>query len=317
VGASRSGRNRRIAVLLVSVSLSLAITAAMSLLFHRGVRADFMATGLVCAIMVGAIIDRIVRQYRDALRRANSQLEQRVVERTAELERLQRELMIRDRMATAGMLAAGVGHEIRSPLAAISAGAEYLAGVVEAKQNVRETVTDILDASAQIEVILKDLATLATPVDEAPTSVELAPVVATAARLAAYHVKRGTRLTVAPFEVPPVVGVPSRLIQVVLNLIVNAARAARPDAPNQVQVTAVRNGDGVELDVIDTGIGMDAATVARAFEPFFTTRRDRGGTGLGLAVCRTIVESSGGRIELASTPGEGTRARVVLRVAAA
>jgi signal transduction histidine kinase len=306
-------RSRRLTTILSSIGLSLAITALMSLLFHGRVRGDFMATGLVCALVVGVIIDRVTRQHREALRRLNADLERRVRDRTAELADLQRELMLRDRMATAGTMAAAIGHEIRSPLTVITLGASSLA---EVDGTERETIDDIAEAARQIEVILRDLSSLATPVDEPPAPVDLAAVVASAARLARYQLGRRSRLEIAPIEVPRVLGVPARLVQVVLNLLTNAARAARTDLENPITVRAGSHGDVVVLEVADRGVGMDAATLARAGETFFTTRRDRGGTGLGLAVCRTILESSGGGMEITSAPDRGTTVRITLRVAA-
>jgi signal transduction histidine kinase len=126
--------------ILSSIGLSLAITALMSLLLHGRVRGDFMTTGLVCAIVVGLILDRVTRQHREALRRLNADLERRVRERTAELADLQRQLMLRDRMATAGTMAAAIGHEIRSPLTVITLGAGSLAEVDGVE---RETIADI------------------------------------------------------------------------------------------------------------------------------------------------------------------------------
>ncbi len=320
---SFSSRQRRRLVLLGSAALSLALTAAMSLVFHARVRLDFMITGLVCAIVVALSINGITRRHRLALKRMNEDLERRVRERTAALEALQRDMLMLDRMATAGSLAAGVSHEIRSPLMAISLGAaqlrEDLAGPPDEPTLVamRETVTDVIDAASRITNLAKDLSNLASPVEEPMGTVELGPVIDAATRLVRYQMNGQTRLVTEPVKVAPVVGSHARLVQVVINLLVNAARAAAEDRVNVITVATRACGDEIVLSVSDTGVGMDAETLGRIGEPFFTTRRGRGGTGLGFAICRSIVTAAGGRVELDSRKGEGTQVRVVLRGAVA
>jgi signal transduction histidine kinase len=103
---------------------------------------------------------------------------------------------------------------------------------------------------------------------------------------------------------------PADLTQVLLNLAANA-RDAMPDGGTLTLRTAPAAGGHVVLTVADTGVGMDAATKARMFDPFFTTRD--GGTGLGLATVREVVTRAGGRIEVESEPGWGTQVRVYLR----
>src|SRR5215217_17834 len=112
------------------VAMSCGLTAMCSLLFHGTIRIDMMTTGFVAALIINHVVNRLTKQYRERLREAHASLERRVRERTLELETanqalresiatqhaLRDELMVRDRMATAGMVAAGVNHEIRSPL---------------------------------------------------------------------------------------------------------------------------------------------------------------------------------------------------------
>jgi CheY-like chemotaxis protein len=116
---------------------------------------------------------------------------------------------------------------------------------------------------------------------------------------------------------PAVIASESRLGQVFLNLLVNAAQAL-PDGSaeqHEIHVTLSSRGEEVVLEIADTGQGMSAATRARVFEPFFTTRGPGAGSGLGLAIAHSIVTRLGGRIEVESTPGEGSLFRVVLPAA--
>jgi signal transduction histidine kinase len=111
---------------------------------------------------------------------------------------------------------------------------------------------------------------------------------------------------------PKIVGDRVELQQVVLNLLSNAIDAvAAGDRPaREVAVLAVRSGDGVRVEVRDSGAGMDAETLARIFQPFFTTKPK--GMGLGLSISRTIVETHGGTLSAHSAPGEGSTFRIEL-----
>jgi signal transduction histidine kinase len=117
---------------------------------------------------------------------------------------------------------------------------------------------------------------------------------------------------------PAVVANENRLTQVFVNLLVNAGQAI-PEGNvegHEVRVTLFPRGGEVVAEISDTGAGMSAETRARIFEPFFTTKAPGGGTGLGLAISHSIVTGLGGRIEVESMPGAGTRFRVILPAAA-
>ncbi|HEY8091596.1 MAG TPA: hybrid sensor histidine kinase/response regulator, partial [Polyangiaceae bacterium] len=133
--------------------------------------------------------------------------------------------------------------------------------------------------------------------------------------MASNEVRHRARLEVDLAPVPAVVGEEGRLAQVFLNLLINAAQSIPEGAAdrNAIRVTVRPDPDGgVRIEVADTGVGMDPAHVARIFDPFFTTKGQGGGTGLGLSICHGIVTALGGRIDVESTPGQGTAVRVVL-----
>jgi len=310
--------NRRQMITVAVVGMSVGLTGVMSLLFHRALRLDMLTTGFVCALVIDRIVNRISGHYRRRLAIANETLERRVRERTAELERTREEIIMRDRMATAGMLAAGVSHEIRSPLAVIRMLVDTLgeaSAAADRGADEREMIADLGDAADRIALIVRDLASIARPVDDPLGPVELDAVISSAARLASYQLGKDATIEHVPADVPPVHGNAARLVQLVLNLLVNAARASRADAPNTIRTAARRAGDRVILAISDTGTGMAPETLARLFEPFFTTGRDRGGTGLGMTICRSIAERMGGTIEVTSQLGQGTTVEVSLRCA--
>jgi two-component system NtrC family sensor kinase len=310
------------------IAMSPVITAGMSLAFHGRVLADMIVTSLVCAIVIDRVVQRISRRFRARLREAHETLEQRVQERTRELElanqtlraaaleqaALRTELIARDRLATAGMVAAGVSHEIRSPLTVIRMVLDdIVANVDRLPADVRDLVPDASDAASRIEVIVRDLMSLARPADDPVIATDLGATIDSAVRLASYRLGKGVRLERSAFDVPPVRGNASRLVQIFVNLITNAARATRADAVNHIGITARVDGARVAIAISDTGCGMTDDVRAQLFQPFFTTGRESGGTGLGLVICRTMIERMGGTLEISSVPGVGTTAEISLQ----
>ncbi len=110
---------------------------------------------------------------------------------------------------------------------------------------------------------------------------------------------------------PPIAGSRDHIVQVLLNLLLNAGDAI--DHSGKITVETRQHEEGVAVIVADTGCGMDDATRAQLFEPFFTTKSE--GTGLGLSLSDSLVRANGGRIQVESTPGEGSRFTVVLPAA--
>jgi signal transduction histidine kinase len=319
-------RSRLISAAMIAVSPIL--TALMSLAFYGEVRVPMLITSVVCAIVIDRIVQRITRRFRARLRAVHDTLEQRVKERTRELERanqtlrtaaleqaaLRSELIERDRLATAGMVAAGVSHEIRSPLTVITMVLEeVMAHRERLPGDMHELVADASDAANRIEVILRDLMSLAKPADDPVIATDLASTLDSAVRLASYRLGKGVRLERGPIDVPPVRANASRLVQVFLNLITNAARATRTDALNHIRIGARVAGARVIIAISDTGCGMTEATRSQLFQPFFTTGRESGGTGLGLVICRQMIERMGGSLTITSEAGVGTVVEIALQ----
>lgn len=298
------------------IAISPAITAAMSLAFYGEVRMPMLVTSVVCAVVIDRLVQRITRRYRARLRAAHHSLEQRVEERTRELDALRAELMERDRLATAGMVAAGVSHEIRSPLTVIRFALDYLVEIgAEIPPEAAAMLADAGEATSSIEEILRDLTSVARPADEPVVPTDLTAAIDTAVRLASYRLGAGVKLERAPIDVPRVHANGARLVQVFLNLIVNAARATRAGRTNHIRIAAETRGDRVAVSIADTGCGMSDEVKARLFEPFFTTGRESGGTGLGLTICRNMIERMAGTLAIRSQVDVGTTVEVGLHAA--
>lgn len=227
-----------------------------------------------------------------------------------------------DRMSSLGMLAAGIAHEINNPLTYVLTNLAYIREEIESVQSSEGAATDALGdvevAVERIRRIVTDLKTFVRPEDETIARLQLSEVVQSAIKLAANEINHRATLVEQYSTAPPVDAAESRLVQVLLNLLVNAAQAIPEGAvsENQIRVTvAPRDDDSVMVEVQDTGSGIDPETLSKITEPFFTTKPVGVGTGLGLSVCANIIRQLGGTLEFDSEVGRGTTARVVLPAA--
>jgi signal transduction histidine kinase/CheY-like chemotaxis protein len=255
----------------------------------------------------------------------------------SELRKLQRNAIQNDRVMALGTLAASVAHEINNPLTYVlshgdALGAELdvleklLAGpggpkLEEARASVarlREGLAPIRTGTARIASITRDLRSFSRPDERSLAPVNPRAVVESVLKLVAKEVEARAKLVLDLHDTAPVIGNEARLIQVVLNLIVNAYQALPPEsaAYHQVSVSVRDDGARVVVEVSDSGPGVPAADRERIFEPFFSTKEIGIGTGLGLFVCRNIVRGFSGDVEVGDRPGGGAVFRVVLPAAA-
>lgn len=239
-------------------------------------------------------------------------------------KKMQAQLLLSDRMASVGVLAAGVAHEINNPLCFVISNLAYIdtelrgrrAG--ELDRDVLEALADAQDGAQRVRRSVGDLKLFSrTPSDET-RPVDVRNVFERALKIAGNEIRHRAKVVSHLSEVPPVLGDESRLAQVFLNLVVNAAQSIREGnvEANTLTVRTREEEGWVVAEVSDTGCGIAPDVQARLFEPFFTTKPVGQGTGLGLAICRQIVAAAGGSITVQSTPGAGSTFRVRLPVAA-
>ncbi len=255
-----------------------------------------------------------------------------VVRDTTERRRLQSDLMVSDRMASVGTLAAGVAHEINNPLAAAMANLEFLHDGVKdlqalgdlaqrqdwVREQFAEPLADARDATERVRRIVKDLMIFSrSPIAEHGASVDVNTVLESSLRMARNEIRHRAELVLNLGQLPAVVADEARLGQVFLNLIVNAAQALPVGraAEHQIRVTSRRDADTVVVEVGDTGTGIAAHDISRIFDAFYTTKDVGQGTGLGLAICQRIVSDFGGSLTVCSEVGVGSTFSVTLRVA--
>jgi signal transduction histidine kinase len=222
---------------------------------------------------------------------------------TADLARNQEVLVRAHKLASIGQVAAGVAHEINNPLGVILGYVKILRR--EAALAGSEELKIIEDEANQCRRIVHELLDLARPQRLELADVDLGEIARdAAARLAEVGARPAIAIAVpAAGEAAPVLvrADEAKTRQVVVNVLTNAVEAAT----TRVTVRARRDGDAGVLEISDDGAGMTEEVKAHVFEPFFTTKRN--GTGMGLAIAQAIVEAHGGRIDLVSAAGEGTR----------
>jgi signal transduction histidine kinase len=233
-------------------------------------------------------------------------------------------LALAEQLTTLGALAASVGHEINNPLTYVITNLAHLldraaAGETFSDDETRECLREALDGAERIRQVVSDMRTLgrARELEVQPTDVREALEIAI--RQTRNHVRHKARLASSIGELPLVDADAARLCQVFVNLILNAVHAIPEGRPahHEISLSAKEEADAVVLEVRDTGSGIAPEILPHIFEPFFTTKSVGEGTGLGLAVTRSIVESFGGTVDATSTVGVGTTFGIRLKKSSA
>jgi PAS domain S-box-containing protein len=246
-----------------------------------------------------------------------------------ELKKMQAGLLVSDRMVSVGMLAAGVAHEINNPLAVVTANlsvaSQQLAALTRATEpspqmsEFGETLADAREAAERVRLIVRDMKIFSRSERvEQQSMIVLQRVLDSTLRMASNEIRHRARLVKDYGPVPMVRGNESRLGQVLLNLVVNAAQAIPEGraAQNEVRVATRTGHDGrAIIEIADTGTGMSREVLDKLFTPFFTTKPVGVGTGLGLSICHRIVHEAGGEISVESQVGRGSTFRVLLPAA--
>lgn len=208
-----------------------------------------------------------------------------------------------EKMAAFGLLAAGIAHEVGNPLAALSSLVQILK-----RRGPDPYTAEKLDLAARqlqrIERTIRELIDFSRPASTAVTRVRMRTVVDEALGIAKYYqrTKARTITTDVSPHLPLVVGVRDHLIQVILNLVLNAVDAT--DDQGHIEVAARAEDGWLVLTVADDGRGISVADRCRLFQPFFTTKVH--GTGLGLFISRQILEEYAGTLSFRSEPGDGS-----------
>jgi PAS domain S-box-containing protein len=253
---------------------------------------------------------------------------ERLAEANEIREKMQRQLVFADRMASVGTLAAGIAHEINNPLGTVVANVAMMLEVLEAAAapsreqltELREMAVDVAAGAERIRTIVRGLKTFSRPEQARPAVIDPRRVLELSIDMTINEIRHRARLVKDFGPIPLVDGDEARLGQVFVNLLVNAAQALPEGetAANEIRLVTSTDAAGrAVVEVRDTGAGIPAAIIDRVFDPFFTTKPVGVGTGLGLSICHNNVEAMGGEITVKSEEGRGTTFRVVLPAASA
>ncbi|MCP3163599.1 sensor histidine kinase [Myxococcus qinghaiensis] len=259
---------------------------------------------------------KLFRRMRDTEREA-VQARLSVLERLAHSERLrvdaERSRAEMERLALVGRLAAGVAHEVNNPLAYVKSNLGYLGDVIEDAAPDLEEIRRVLEETQQgvlrIQQIVTDLRRFSRDSADAEEACGVVDALDEAERLASVRLRSlGQVVREVEPDLSRVRLGQRQLVQVVLNLLLNAADAvdsAQPPRAARIVLRAREEQGGVRLEVEDNGAGIPEAVLARLFEPFFTTKAPGKGTGLGLALCREYLARVGGTLSVANRPEGG------------
>jgi PAS domain S-box-containing protein len=241
-----------------------------------------------------------------------------------ERKALQDRVAFAERMASIGTLAAGVAHEINNPLtyvllnlALLERNVGALVGTLppETAIKLRNMVEQARYGCDRVSSVVRDLQTMTRVSDQTEGQVDVNAVLERCFEIASHQLRFRAQLVRELSPVPPIRSSEDRMVQLFLNLIVNAAQAIPEGATdsNTVRVVTALHPDGrVRIEISDTGSGIRPELMARIFDPFFTTKPVGEGSGIGLAICRSIVASLDGEITVEPNGDRGTLFRVLL-----
>jgi signal transduction histidine kinase len=245
-----------------------------------------------------------------ALREKRSEVEEKVssLKRANEqITKARGEAIRSEKMASIGLLAAGMAHEIGTPLAAIIGYTGILSQELAQDAETADYLRRIEVESRRIDRIVRGLLDYARPKHKTREEVQLPPLMEKTLEL--LTIQGALRLLNCKIEtepgVPPVQGDADQLEQLLINLIMNA-KDAMPTG-GELRLVARREGDEVLIEVIDNGEGISPERLPLIFDPFFTTKEPGKGTGLGLAIAARIADTLGGKITVESELGKGSR----------
>nr|WP_246163581.1 transporter substrate-binding domain-containing protein [Oryzomonas sagensis] len=313
--------------------------------WERAVRYGALALVLLLLILAATVVWSRTLQKRVALR--TQELARESAERKRALEELRRhqdKLIQADKMASLGILVSGVAHEINNPNGLILLNMPILKEVYQDAVEVLEAhyhesgdfplgglpysrmrnevphmLDEMLEGSKRIKRIVEELKDFARQDDNSGSDLfDLNQVAQAAVRLVDSSLRKATVNFSAEYaaDIPQVRGNTQRIEQVVVNLLLNACQAL-PNTECKISLATFRvsNARIVALTITDEGVGIASEHIPRLTDPFFTTKRETGGTGLGLSVSAGIVNEHGGTLKFTSTPGAGTT--VILTLPAA
>lgn len=296
------------------------LTSGVLLIFERFVRLPLMRIANKMALVEAGDLTARLESGDDEvgqLMASFNSMVDKLSQAQAELQQCHYQQMERaDRLASVGEMSAGIAHEIKNPLAAISGAITVLADDFPENDPRREVVAKVLEQIARLDKAATDLLYFGKPGKPAFSWVDANELLKQTLFFVAQHPEARNIHQVQELtrNLPPVWVDEKQLQQVFFNIIINAIQAMKSGGTLLIQTDLRQSGDEQVVVVLigDSGQGISDGDLERIFQPFYTTKTQ--GTGLGLAICRQLMEQQGGAIQVASKLGEGTRVTIELPV---
>ncbi len=267
-------------------------------------------TELQREVLVRTATERALRETEEAVRHLNEQLEAKVEERTRQLLAAQEELVRKEKLAVLGQVAGSVGHELRNPLGVMNNAIYFLKTALSNADPATREYLDIIGYEIMsAEGIVSELLDSVRTRPPQPENADTAYLV----RQTVQHCTVPENVTLRvdiPDGLPPIVVDPQQIQRVFRNLISNGIEAIVDNGSLEVSAIGDAATGTVRVSIRDTGSGIAPEQMVNLFQPLYTTKTR--GIGLGLVVCKNLVEVNGGRIEVQSRVGEGTVFSVTL-----
>lgn len=320
----RSTYNRVTLEWLLLVVAGIAVFGGLGIVFFRRLARDIelvraRATDIVRGFR-GAPLAVSRRDEMGALMSAVNTMQLELRERETQIELHRQQQFHKEKMAAVGSLAAAVAHEINNPMSAIVGVAEAIADQREVRSCAHTgSVCQphlILDQARRVMQITRQISEFSVPRSPEPELLDLNGLIRSTCGFVSFDRRfRGIDLEQAlDPTLPAVRGVADHLVQVLMNVLINAADALaeRKAGPPRIQVRSSRSPAGVRLEITDNADGIAPENLPRVFEENFTTKAPGRGSGLGLSLCRRLVDEAGGSIGIESSLGQGTRITILL-----
>jgi len=226
------------------------------------------------------------------------------------IRKLEAQLLQSEKMAALGLFASGIAHDINNPLAGVLAFAQLAMQGLAPDSQLYQDLKEIESSALRCKKILEDLLEMSRPSGRAEKSlVDLGTLIERVLpNLKVQYQDQDYRLDLALKPLTPVEVCPSKFEQVFTNILTNAFQALKPGG--SVRVSAHEDDKSVVIEVEDDGEGISEENLKNIFDPYFTTKRQRGGSGLGLPICYNIIREHGGQIEVSSRVNEGSVFRI-------
>jgi signal transduction histidine kinase len=259
-------------------------------------------------------VEEALQKAKEEIEAWNRELEKRVKEKTDELERSHTQLMISEKLSSMGQLAAGLAHELNSPLTGLLPLIQKYKEKAEKGTREYDEMTLMLQASEHMAKVVRDFGFFSRETKGRLADIDLNDAIEETLSFSSSHLKHGGIKLIKEYadRLPKVEGNETELKQVILNMITNA-RDAMPEGGKFIIRTGFsKDSNKVIMEFIDNGTGIEKKMIDKIYDPFFTTKETGEGTGLGLSLSYGIVMKHKGKMSAESEPGKGTKFKVIL-----